>query len=56
MARGMRDEVYRDGQWAHRYTGRVAAINRFIDELGEQSEAGRPPYIPRSAAGWTRGP
>jgi len=47
MARRMRDEVYRDDQWAHRYTGRVAAINRFIDELG----AGDPPYIPPICGG-----
>lgn len=51
MARGMRDEAYRDDQWAHRYTGRVAAINRFIDELGAENEAGHPPYIPPICGG-----
>ena len=43
MARAMRDEAYRDGQWARRYTGRVAAVNRFIDELGAGHKAGHPP-------------
>ena len=51
MARGMRDQAYRDGQWEHRYTGRVAAINRFIDELGAENEAGHPPYIPPICGG-----
>jgi hypothetical protein len=51
MARGMRDEVYRNDQWGHRYAGRVAAINRFIDELGAENEGGRPPYIPPICGG-----
>jgi hypothetical protein len=46
MARAMRDEAYREAQWAQRYTGRVAAVNRFIDELGSGHEAGHPPYVP----------
>lgn len=51
MARGMKDKAYRDGQWECRYTGRVAAVNRFIDELGTQNEAGHPPYIPPICGG-----
>jgi hypothetical protein len=51
MARAMRDEAYRDGQWAQRYTGRVAAVNRFIDELGAGHEAGHPPYVPLICGG-----
>lgn len=51
MARGMRDDAYRDDQLAHRYTGRVAAINRFIDELGAENNAGHPPYIPPICGG-----
>jgi hypothetical protein len=47
----MRDAAYRDGQWAQRYTGRVAAINRFIDELGAGHEAGHPPYVPPICGG-----
>jgi hypothetical protein len=45
----MSDQAYRDGQWEHRYTGRVAAINRFIDKLGAENEAGRPRTSLRSA-------
>ena len=51
MARGMKDKAYRDSQWELRYTGRVAAINRFIDELGTRNEAGHPPYIPPICGG-----
>jgi hypothetical protein len=51
MARAMRDEAYRDAQWAQRYTGRVAAVNRFIDELGSGHEAGHPPYVPPICGG-----
>jgi hypothetical protein len=51
MARGMRDEDYRDDQWVHRYAGSVAAINRFIDELGAENETGHPPYIPPICGG-----
>jgi hypothetical protein len=48
----MRDKAYRDDQWAHRYMGRVAAaINRFIDDLGAETEAGHPPYIPPICGG-----
>src|SRR5258708_4397803 len=46
MARAMRDEAYRDGQWARRYTGRVAAVNRFIDEPGAGPPPPRPPDLP----------
>lgn len=42
----MRDKAFRDDQWARRYTGKVERINRFIDELGAQDEAGHPPYLP----------
>ena len=38
-------------QWAHRYTGRVERINRFIDELGAKGDAGHPPYIPPMCGG-----
>jgi hypothetical protein len=31
MARRMRDKDFRDDQWAHRYTGKVELINRFIE-------------------------
>ena len=51
MTRRMRDEAYQADQWIHRYTGRVAAINRFIDELGVENEAGHPPYIPPICGG-----
>ena len=51
MARAMRDEAYRAGQWAQRYTGKVAAVNRFIDELGAGHEAGHPPYVPPICGG-----
>jgi hypothetical protein len=51
MARAMRDKAYRAYQWAQRYTGRVAAVNRFIDELGAGHEAGRPPYVPPICGG-----
>jgi len=51
MTRQMKDEAYRNDQWARRYTGRVAAINRFIDELGAQDENGHPPYVPPICGG-----
>ena len=51
MARGMRDDAYRGEYLAHRYTGRVEAINRFIDELGAENDAGHPPYIPPICGG-----
>jgi hypothetical protein len=51
MARRMRDEDYRDAQWARRYTGRVERINRFIDELGAKDDAGHPPYVPPACGG-----
>jgi hypothetical protein len=46
VARRMRDKAFREDQMARRYTGTVAPINRFIDELGAKDEAGHPPYIP----------
>ena len=51
MARALRDEAYRNDQWANRYTGRVAAVNRFIDELGAGRDVGHPPYIPPICGG-----
>jgi hypothetical protein len=51
MARAMRDAAYRDGQWSQRYTGRVEAVNRFIDALGAGHEAGHPPYVPPICGG-----
>jgi hypothetical protein len=51
MARRMRDKDFRDDQWARRYTGRVARINRFIDELDTKDDAGHPPYIPPTCGG-----
>jgi hypothetical protein len=53
MARGMRDEDYRDDQWVHRYAGRVAAINRFIDELGAETRPATLRTSLRSAEGST---
>jgi hypothetical protein len=54
LARAMRDEAYRDGQWAQRYIGRVAAINRLIDELGAATRPATLHTSPRSAEGSTR--
>ncbi len=51
MARMMRVKAYRDDQWAHRYTGRVAAINQFVDKLGAGNEHDHPPYIPPICGG-----
>jgi hypothetical protein len=48
MARRMRDKAFRDDQWARRYTGPVAPINRFIDDLGAKDQAGHPPYTTSS--------
>ena len=50
-ARMMRVKAYRDDQWAHRYTGRVAAINQFIDKLGGKRARPSFPYIPPICGG-----
>jgi hypothetical protein len=41
----MRDAGYRADQWALRFDPHVAPINRLVDELGRQAEAGSPPYV-----------
>jgi hypothetical protein len=46
MARRMRDKAFHGDQCARRYTGPVASINRFIDDLPAKDEAGHPPYSP----------
>jgi hypothetical protein len=41
----MSDSSYRDEQWANRYAPHVAPINRLVDNLGTQVDAGPPPYV-----------
>jgi len=51
----MRDTAFREDHGVRRYTGTVAPINRFVDELGAKDAAGHPPYIPamcRESTGW----
>ena len=44
MARRMRDLVFREAQWTHRYDAHITPINRLVDVL-RGAERGSVPYV-----------